>query len=268
MRERQRQIIEELGVKSVIDPAEEIERRTQFLVEHLADTGIKGYVLGISGGQDSLLAGIITQKAVDIHRQTKDDVAFHAVLLPYGEQADRQDALLACEVIRPDYTHDIDIKPAVDASAKSAEITLCHPVSDFTKANIKARERMVAQYLLANEYHLGVVGTDHAAEAVTGFYTKFGDGAADVMPLAGLTKHQGREMLAYLGVPSVFITKPPIADLSEEYPGRTDEEELGITYDTLDNYLIGEEVTEADAINIETRFEKTAHKRAMPKTPK
>ena len=126
---------------------------------------------------------------------------------------------------------------------------------------------MVAQYALAGERRLQVIGTDHAAEAVTGFFTKFGDGAADVTPLAGLTKRQGRAMLEALGVPKVFTTKAPTADLLDAVPGQTDEAELGLSYDVIDDYLEGKSIADELAEAIEQRYDKTAHKRALPVTP-
>lgn len=267
MRPKQLEIITALEVHPTINPVEEIERRSQFLADNLTVTACKGYVLGISGGQDSLLAGILAQRAVELRRASGGEADFHALLLPYGEQIDREDALLACDVIQPDHLSDWDIKPAVDAAARSFEISEGRPISDFSKGNIKARERMVAQYALAGEYRLQVIGTDHAAEAVTGFFTKFGDGAADVTPLAGLTKRQGRAMLEALGVPKVFTTKAPTADLLDAVPGQTDEAELGLSYDVIDDYLEGNSIADELAEAIEQPYDKTAHKRALPVTP-
>lgn len=123
---------------------------------------------------------------------------------------------------------------------------------------------MIAQYALAGDYGLLVLGTDHAAEAVTGFYTKFGDGAADVLPLARLNKRQGWAMSTHLGVPNLFITKAPTADLLDARPGQPDETELGIPYDTIDDYLEGKPVDPAAAAAIEARYQATMHKRSLP----
>lgn len=266
MRQRQQEIIRELGVRPTITPLEEIELRSQFLADYLGHTGLNGFVLGISGGQDSLLAGILAQRAVQLRRDDGHEAAFHAVLLPYGEQADRADAELAIATIAPDTTHDINIQAGVDGIAEAFRTTEGHPLRDFDKGNVKARMRMIAQYALAGEYGLLVVGTDHAAEAVTGFFTKYGDGGADVLPLAGLTKRQGRAMLTELGAPDIFTTKPPTADLLDSRPGQADETELGIYYDTLDDYLEGKDVPEAVAQTIEDRHDKTWHKRSLPVT--
>ena len=265
MRTRQEQVITELGVQPTIDPEVEVLLRREYLKEALAHSGINGFVLGISGGQDSLLASILAQQAVTEHRDaTGENASFHAMLLPYGIQADRNDALLACETIKPDYVWDLDIKPAVDAFAESYETATGAPLPDFHKGNAKARERMIAQYAVAGAHGLLVVGTDHAAEAITGFFTKFGDGGADIVPLAGLNKRQGRDMLRVLGAPTIFVTKPPTADLLDAKPGQTDETELGVTYDQIDDYLEGKDVPEHVARFLEERYDTTIHKRTVP----
>lgn len=264
MTERQAEIIHELGVVPTIEPLVEFERRAAFLAAYLAHTGLRGFVLGISGGQDSLLAGLIAQRAVELRRQAGYEASFHAALLPYGLQADRDDALLAATTIKPDFTYDLDIKPMVDAFAMSFETAVGEALADFDKGNAKARARMIAQYAIAGRHKLLVLGTDHAAEAVTGFYTKYGDGGADVLPLAGLSKRQGRQILASLAVPVVFTTKAPTADLLDSKPGQADETELGLSYDKIDDYLEGKTVDDSTAARIEARYDATWHKRALP----
>lgn len=264
MRIKQQEIIAALGVQSEIDPMNEIERRTHFLADYLGHSGLNGFVLGISGGQDSLLAGMLAQRAVEQRRREGSEATFHAVLLPYGQQVDRNDAELAVETIGPDTVHDFNIKPSVDALTKTYDLAEGHTMSDYDKGNVKARTRMIAQYAIARSHGLGVLGTDHAAEAVTGFFTKFGDGAADILPLSGLSKRQGRAMLRALGVHEVFITKAPTADLLDGNPGQADEAELGISYDTLDNYLEGKDIPAAIAEKIEARYDATEHKRELP----
>lgn len=264
MNTRQNEIIKTLEVKSTIDPQIEIENRIEFLANYLGQTGLNGFVLGISGGQDSLLAGILAQKAVEKRRADGNPAEFHAVLLPYGTQADRDDALAACDVIRPDTIHDFNIKPGVDGIATGFEHAEGRAITDFDKGNIKARTRMIAQYALAGDLGLLVIGTDHAAEAVTGFFTKYGDGGADVLPLSGLTKRQGKALLRELGAPEHFMTKAPTADLLDGRPAQADETELGITYSQLDDYLEGKNVDQETAAIIEQRYLATVHKRTLP----
>ena len=123
---------------------------------------------------------------------------------------------------------------------------------------------MIAQYALAGEHNLLVIGTDHAAEAVTGFYTKYGDGGADILPLSGLTKRQGRELLHAIHAPEQLISKVPTADLLDNKPNQADETELGLSYQIIDDYLEGHDVAPDDARALEDRFLATHHKRRMP----
>lgn len=268
MRAKQQEIIATLGVKPNIQPVQEIEKRSQFLANYLGGTGLNGFVLGISGGQDSLLAGIITQRAVDICNKNNREAYFHTMLLPYGIQHDRADAELAVKTIKSYgessvIEHDIDIKPSVDTLVANL-YTNGQEISDFDKGNIKARIRMMAQYAIAGACGLLVVGTDHAAESVTGFFTKFGDGAADIMPLSGLTKRQGRAMLEVLNIPESLLNKTPTADLLDNNPIQPDETELGISYTEIDDYLEGKTISPKVAKIIENFYEKTQHKRNLP----
>lgn len=267
MREIQAQIIAALGVRPQIDPAEEIERRVRFLDEYLTATGASGFVLGISGGQDSTLAGRLCQRAVERRRARGVPAEFLAVRLPYAVQHDEDDALLALEFIRPDQTAVLDIKASVDGVVDEFARALGEPISDFNKGNVKARARMVAQYALAGRDGRLVVGTDHAAEAITGFYTKFGDGAADVIPLAGLSKRQGADLLRALDANARLYEKVPTADLLDDEPGQADEANLGLAYADIDDYLEGEDVAPETAARIEAAFMRTRHKRTMPVSP-
>lgn len=264
MRNLQARIIEELHVEPVVDPADQVRRRVDFLKAYLAASGAKGLVLGISGGQDSSLAGRLCQLAVDELAAEGRPARFVAVRLPYGVQRDEDDAQLALDFIRPAEVVDFNIKGGVDGLAAEYAEAVGTPVSDFGKGNVKARMRMVAQYALAGEGGLLVVGTDHAAEAVTGFFTKYGDGGADLLPLSGLTKRQGRALLQHLGAPERLYQKVPTADLLDHEPGQSDEANLGLRYADIDAFLEGGEIDPAVAEKIEARFLQTRHKRAEP----
>ncbi|WP_277877940.1 ammonia-dependent NAD(+) synthetase [Halalkalibacter nanhaiisediminis] len=261
-------IIADLQAQSKIDPKTEIRRRVNFLKEYLLYTGANGYVLGISGGQDSTLAGKLTQMAInEINEEaTNKKVTFFAVRLPYGEQADEQDAMDAVTFIEPSKALTVNIKAAVDASVQAFEAATGEHLSNFNKGNTKARERMKAQYDLAAHYGCLVIGTDHAAEAITGFFTKHGDGACDIAPLFGLTKRQGRAILIELNAPEHLYTKVPTADLEDDKPGLPDELALGMTYEQLDDYLEGKEVEPTIVEKIEARYIQTEHKRQLPVT--
>ena len=268
MRAMQEAIISALGVQPETDAAAEVEARVQFLADYLDSVpGAGGYVLGISGGQDSSLTGRLAQLAVERVRAAGKTVEFIAMRLPYGVQHDEDDAQLALQFIRADRTVSVNVAATVDATVAELERATGEPVTDFNKGNIKARARMIAQYGVAGDRRMLVIGTDHAAEAVTGFYTKFGDGAADVTPLAGLNKRQGAAMLDALEAPRRLWEKIPTADLLDGNPGQTDEDNLGVSYAHIDDYLEGREVPDAAADRIEHLYRVSEHKRRMPVAP-
>ncbi len=267
MSEMQAMIVEEMKVKPSIDSAETIKEMQHFIEQYLhAHTFVKTLVLGISGGQDSTLAGKLVQLAVENMRNASGrDVQFIAVKLPYGVQKDADEVEDALNFIQPDRILTVNIKPAVDQSVQSlqeAGIVL----SDFHKGNEKARERMKVQYAIAANTSGIVVGTDHSAENITGFFTKHGDGAADIAPLFGLNKRQGRQLLQYLGAPAHLYEKVPTADLEDDKPQLPDEEALGVTYEAIDNYLEGKGVSPEDAAVIERHYVRNAHKRELAYT--
>ncbi|MDG2976997.1 ammonia-dependent NAD(+) synthetase [Latilactobacillus curvatus] len=264
----QAEIIAALKTQPTIDPAKEIRRSVDFMKAYLKkNTFLKTYVLGVSGGQDSTLVGALAEQAVrEMRAETGDETyQFIAVRLPYGEQADESDAMAAIEFMAADQVKRVNIKGSVDAMVQSlAETGVI--VSDFNKGNIKARVRMIAQYGIAGENSGAVLGTDHSAESITGFYTKFGDGGADLVPIFRLDKRQGKAMLAELKAPKHLYEKIPTADLEEDRPALPDELALGVTYDQIDDYLEGREVAEEAATKIEKWYQKTAHKRHLPIT--
>lgn len=264
----QQQIIDEMKVQPSIDPQQEIKRTVEFLKDYLKHHSfLKGFVLGISGGQDSTLGGKLAQMAVDELNEESGEATygFYALRLPYGEQADEHDAQDALNFIKPTEVYTINIKEAVDASDRALEAEGIK-LTDFAKGNEKARERMKAQYSVAAAHDAVVLGTDHAAEAITGFYTKHGDGAADLVPLFRLNKRQGRELLKALGSPEHLYTKIPTADLEEDKPAIPDEVALGITYDQIDDYLEGKEIPQDAREKLESYYLKTQHKRNLPIT--
>ncbi|MFD1407158.1 ammonia-dependent NAD(+) synthetase [Kroppenstedtia eburnea] len=264
----QRQIIAELHVKPAIDPDREVRMRLEFIKEYVKATATKGLVLGISGGQDSTLAGKLAQMAMEeLRKESGERFRFVAMRLPYGVQKDEDDAQQALRFIQPDETLTFHIQDAVDGSVRAFRDATGQTLPDFVKGNVKARERMIAQYQIAGVRNLLVVGTDHAAEAVTGFFTKYGDGGCDLVPLYGLNKRQGKQLLKHLGAPSSLYMKIPTADLLDDRPGRADEEELGITYEQIDDYLEGKEVGAEVAARIRQKYLSSRHKRTTPTSP-
>ncbi|CAN5470798.1 ammonia-dependent NAD(+) synthetase [soil metagenome] len=271
MTQKQSRIAAELGVDPHFDASAEIARRTRFLVEYARVATAGSLVLGISGGVDSTVAGRLCQLAAEQLRSSGMPIRFIAMRLPYGEQADQADAQRALEFINPDETLVTDIKLAADTmleQLKSSGLNFNDQwQEDFVLGNIKARQRMIAQYAVAGATGGLVVGTDHAAEAVMGFFTKFGDGGFDLSPLGGLTKRRVRALALALGGDEQLAHKVPTADLESMRPQRPDEAALGVSYDTIDDFLEGKKVDLASAEIIVQTFRRTAHKRALPAVP-
>ncbi|WP_342515204.1 ammonia-dependent NAD(+) synthetase [Sporosarcina sp. FSL K6-1522] len=264
----QKKVIAELKVQPVINPKEEIRKSVDFMKAYARKNAfVKGFVLGISGGQDSTLVGKLAQLAVNELNEEDgtDRYQFIAIRLPYGTQFDEEDCQDALTFIEPSLIYTVNIKEAVDASERALNavgVTL----TDYAKGNEKARERMKVQYSIAAMHSCVVLGSDHAAEAITGFYTKFGDGGADLMPIFRLNKRQGRQLLQELGCPPHLYMKVPTADLEEEKPALPDETALGVTYDQIDDYLEGKALTEEAREKLENYFLRSQHKRHMPIT--
>lgn len=265
------EIIAEMRVLPEIDPAYEIERRTDFIVDSLKKAGAKHLVLGISGGIDSATCGRLAQLAVDkLNReQNTTDYQFVAVRLPYDVQLDEQDAQASLGFIQPSTQLTVNIKPGADGihqqvmNAIDAEPSL--PLEeynvDYAKGNVKARARMTAQYEVAGLLGGLVLGTDHSAENITGFFTKWGDGACDLAPLFGLSKRQVKQVAQALGAPQRLIEKTPTADLECHAPQKADELALGISYNELDDFLEGKPVTDDVEKRIIEIYNRTQHKR-------
>jgi NAD+ synthase len=265
------EVIKEMRVLPEIDVEHEIQRRTQFIKDKLSESGLRCLVLGISGGIDSCTLGRLGQLAVNELNQeaSTDEYKFIAVRLPYGTQADEDDAQASIDFIEPslqvtsniklgaDAIHDEAVKSLMDAGipAFAAE------KNDFVKGNTKARTRMAVQFDIAGLMGGLVLGTDHSAENITGFYTKFGDGACDLAPLFGLSKRQVRSLARHMGAPELVITKSPTADLESLSPQKTDESSLGLSYDHIDDFLEGKSTDKVADDKLLAIYLKTQHKR-------
>ncbi|ENM5815581.1 ammonia-dependent NAD(+) synthetase [Vibrio mimicus] len=264
-------IREEMRVLPSIDPRFEIERRVAFIKRKLTEARCKSLVLGISGGVDSTTCGRLAQLAVEELNQQHNtsEYQFIAVRLPYGEQKDEAEAQLALSFIRPSHSVSVNIKAGVDglhaASQQALTNTGLVPTDpakiDFIKGNVKARARMVAQYEIAGYVGGLVLGTDHSAENITGFYTKFGDGACDLAPLYGLNKRQVRLLAETLGAPAQLVHKTPTADLEELAPLKADETALNLTYEQIDDFLEGKPVPAEVSQRLIAIYNATQHKR-------
>lgn len=263
---KQQEIIAQLGVKPTIDVEAEIRRRVDFLKEYVRKSGTTGLLIAISGGIDSAVTTALCKRATDeLREETGMDYRTVGVLMPYGEQPDIEDSRSVVAAFGLKHAVEMNIQDAVDECAVETEYALKalgihRHISKEGKGNIKARTRMVMQYALAFEMNLLVVGTDHASEALTGFFTKYGDGAVDITPLSSLNKRQVRMLAKALGVPEPILTKAPTAGL---WDGQTDEGELGISYEDNSDYLEGKPIPDAVREKLEKQYDKTAHKR-MP----
>ncbi|MGB2708284.1 MAG: ammonia-dependent NAD(+) synthetase [Pseudoalteromonas nigrifaciens] len=265
------EIMAAMKVQPVIDVNAEISRRVNFIKARLIAAHATSLVLGISGGVDSSVCGRLCQLAVDElnQEQSTTDYKFVAVRLPYGVQADENEAQLAVDFIQPSSRMTVNIKPATDALHEQTMAAIVgngeslpeQEKIDFIKGNVKARQRMIAQYEIAAFCQGLVVGTDHSAENITGFYTKFGDGACDLAPLFGLSKRQVRALGSTLGASSVLVNKAPTADLESDRPGLTDEEALGLSYEQIDDFLEGKPVTQQVEQTLSAIYQHTQHKR-------
>lgn len=270
-------IIDEMRVLPNIDPKFEVQRRVSFIKQQLVDSGLQSLVLGISGGIDSCTLGRLAQLAVnelnkELVQSEHAAYRFIAVRLPYGTQADEADAQASIEFIEPSLAITANVKSGADAIHQTAlkalkenaafnDTEISASLDDFVKGNAKARTRMAVQYDIAGLSKGLVLGTDHSAENITGFYTKFGDGACDLAPLFGLSKRQVKQLADYLGAPSNIITKAPTADLESLKPQLADEASLGLTYEQIDDFLEGKSHDKQADDKLIQIYVKTQHKR-------
>ncbi|GJM05007.1 MAG: NH(3)-dependent NAD(+) synthetase [marine bacterium B5-7] len=263
-------IIREMKVLPDIDPEVEIRQRVDFIKKTLKNSGLNYLILGISGGIDSCTCGRLAQIAVDqLNEEENAEYSFIAVRLPYGKQLDEEDAQVAVRFIQPTHSVAVNVKTGVDSIHSETIQTISGQVlsqieegaCDYAKGNVKARMRMIAQYEIAGILGGLVIGTDHSAENITGFYTKHGDGACDLAPLFGLNKRQVRVLGRILGAPNTIIEKAPTADLECLAPGKSDEEALGLSYDQIDDFLEGRKLPDEVKTKIIRIYEQTQHKR-------
>ncbi len=229
-----------------------------FVRQMLIDTKLDGYVLGLSGGIDSALVAAIVNKATPNK--------LFALLMPCNSHDDDlQDALLITRTLNIPYQV-IDLTNSYYTLLKELENTARtsgHPLDDLARANLKVRLRMVTLYAFAQARKSLVLGTDNYDEYYTGYFTKYGDGAVDLLPIVALTKGEVIEAASIYGVPSKILTRTPSAGL---FPGQTDEGEMGVTYAELDRYLLGDHVNKDVKARIERLHAISDHKRqAIPR---
>ncbi|WHX27626.1 NAD(+) synthase [Virgibacillus halodenitrificans] len=233
-----------------------VENIVQWLRDQVNKAGVNGLVVGVSGGLDSAVVAHLIKRAFP------DDSL--GVLMPiHTKETDLNHAkkvVEGCDIssltIDLSNTHQTMYDQIKNQLMKND--TFIEQNDQLADANLRARLRMSTLYALATNYNYLVVGTDNAAEWYTGYFTKYGDGGADILPLVDFTKQEVRDMAAYLGVPVEVAQKKPSADLWE---GQTDESEMGTTYDKIDAYINGEEISEKDKEVIESLHRRTEHKR-------
>ena len=229
----------------------EIER---FLQEYLESSHCKGYVLGLSGGVDSSLVAAIARKAVG-----KDKLHCYAIDID-SNKADVEDAKKVAEEL----DLNLEVINLSDTYHSYLEKLDGEDFIRLTKSNLKVRMRMVALFAYAQEHSSLVLGTDNMDERYVGYFTKYGDGAADLLPIVYLTKDEVRKAAELYGLSSILANRVPSAGLFE---GQTDETEMGVTYEDLDNFLLGKEVNPEAKDRIEYLHKISEHKRKDIPTP-
>ncbi|MCX7731489.1 MAG: NAD(+) synthase [Candidatus Caldatribacterium sp.] len=236
-----------------MNPQKEVERIVLWIRERVQEAGAQGLVFGMSGGIDSSVVAVLAQKSCGEH--------ILGVMMPcYSNPEDLEDARLVATTFGIPYRI-VPLEKPFDALLEVLGETP-RPQS-LPQANLKPRLRMSVLYFFANTLNYLVCGAANRSELTVGYFTKYGDGGVDIAPLAHLTKREVREIAAFLGIPERIITKPPSAGL---WPGQTDEGEMGLTYETLDGFLLGNPVGDEDRQKILTLYKKSAHKRRLPAT--
>ncbi|MDK2919851.1 MAG: synthase [Candidatus Petromonas sp.] len=243
-----------------------VEKKINLTVDWLREqvklSGTEGILVGLSGGIDSSVVGFLIKKAFP-----QNSIG---VIMPCkSNEKDRADAeevakTAGLEYIVVNLTDEQDSllnKVLSELKKKNKNIESNERLTD---ANLRARMRMSTLYTVANSLNYLVAGTDNAAELYTGYFTKYGDGGVDILPIANLTKREVYEWAKYLGVPQTVLDRPPSAGLWE---GQTDEDEMGTSYNMIDDLLEGKEIPEKHRKLIERMHARTEHKRKMPPMP-
>ena len=233
--------------------ANETEARVEYIRGYLRTSGARGIVFGNSGGKDSALVGILCKLACE------DTVG---IIMPCASKRnygmDRSDGLEVAEKFKIE-TRTVDLTPVREAELAALEDVA--KLTDMAVANIAPRLRMITLYAVAHAEGRIVAGTGNASEAYVGYFTKWGDGAYDLNPIADLTVGEIYEFLEYLGAPRSIIEKAPSAGLFE---GQTDEAEMGVRSADIDGVVKGREVDAEARARIEKMHASTEHKRRMP----
>lgn len=222
----------------------------KFMQDYLKDSHQDGYVLGLSGGIDSSAVAALALKAVGKER-------LHCIMMPINSlEDDLKDAITLAKDLDINYSV-IDGSKAFNELVKEFE-SLGIELDASTKGNLKARIRMSILYAYGQKNRMLVLGTDNLDESYVGYFTKYGDGGVDLLPICRLTKEEVRNVASILGVRKELVERVPSAGL---YEGQTDEKEMGILYKDLDAYLLGQKVDEEVVNKIERLHRISEHKR-------
>lgn len=239
----------------------EVNAIVDWLQNQVKQAGVDGLLVGVSGGLDSaVVANLIKQACPDNSLGVMMPINTSDANMVDAKNVIEKSGIKSMTVDLTD-THHIMYNQIQTGLKEKDEVNETN--DRLAGANLRARLRMSTLYTLATNYNYMVVGTDNAAEWYTGYFTKYGDGGVDILPLVEYTKAEVREMAKYLEVPEQVVSKKPSADLWEN---QTDESEMGVSYATIDAYLKGNEIAEKDKEIIEILHRRSAHKRnALPK---
>jgi len=235
-----------------------IGQAVDWLRKKVTEANAKGLVVGISGGVDSAVVTGLCSRAFP-------ENCIGVVMPSHSDPEDTEDALWIAEgfEVRTLVVNLSGAHTQVMGQVKKGLDSLGYDLvgEKMSQGNLKARLRMSTLYAVANALNYMVVGTDNAPESYTGYFTKYGDGGVDLLPISSLTKTEVRAWARMLGLPMRIATRVPTAGL---WPGQTDESELGVTYDQIDRYLLGEEVSLEIQERIESLHRQSEHKRHLP----
>jgi len=237
-----------------MDTEQLVEKLTSWIRDKVLAAGCKGVVVGMSGGLDSSVLAVLCQRAFP--------QSMLGVLMPcHSSQEDEEHAqIVASKFSIP--TKIVVLDTVFDTLLKAVVSDRVEPnASRLAKANLKVRLRMLTLYYFANQLKYMVAGSSNRSELSIGYFTKYGDGGVDILPLGNLVKGQIRELASFLGIPQQIIDKPPSAGL---WQGQTDEDELGLSYEELDHYLVTGEASNELREKIESMIAASNHKRLPP----
>ena len=237
-----------------MDTSQLTKSLVSWIKERVLTAGCSGVVVGLSGGIDSSVLVVLCQSAFPQNTI--------GVFMPcYSNQEDGDHALMVAQKFSIP-TKTVMLDTIFDSLiGMIANDRTDHTASHVAEANLKARLRMLTLYYLANQLQYMVVGSSNKSELSIGYFTKYGDGGVDILPLGNLVKRQIGELARFLDIPRQIIDKPPSAGL---WPGQTDENELGFNYEDLDHYLTTGKVSQELKGKIEPMIKTSNHKRLPP----